>query len=118
MDHWLLFEERLATLFDHIDPATPVLRGHRTDATAETRFDAITDYHANRVAAEREQAGSYRPLAPETLYLTSDEWGTAERTRPIRYILAVRRPAAGVGDRPRNLCGARFHRAHRGPQCL
>ena len=31
MDHWLpLFEERLATLFDHIDPATPVLRGHRT----------------------------------------------------------------------------------------
>src|SRR3546814_20584912 len=30
MDHWLpLFEERLATLFDHIDPATPVLRGHR-----------------------------------------------------------------------------------------
>src|SRR3546814_17284511 len=32
MDHWLhLFEERLATLFDHIDPAAPVLRGHRTD---------------------------------------------------------------------------------------
>jgi transcription-repair coupling factor (superfamily II helicase) len=87
MDHWLpLFEERLATLFDHIDPATPVLRGHRTDATAETRFDAITDYHANRVAAEREQAGSYRPLAPETLYLTSDEWGTAESTRPIHMV--------------------------------
>ncbi|WP_428680002.1 transcription-repair coupling factor [Sphingopyxis sp.] len=87
MDHWLpLFEERLATLFDHIDPATPVLRGHRTDATAETRFDAIRDYHANRVAAEREQAGSYRPLAPETLYLTPDEWSGAERTRPIHLV--------------------------------
>ncbi|MBD3733650.1 MAG: transcription-repair coupling factor [Sphingopyxis sp.] len=87
MDHWLpLFEERLATLFDHIDPATPVLRGHRTDATAETRFDAITDYHANRVAAEREQAGSYRPLAPETLYLTANEWASAERARPIHMV--------------------------------
>ena len=87
MDHWLpLFEERLATLFDHIDPATPVLRGHRTDATAETRFDAITDYHANRVAAEREQAGSYRPLAPDTLYLTSSEWAAAERDRPVHVV--------------------------------
>ena len=87
MDHWLpLFEERLATLFDHIDPATAVLRGHRTDATTETRFDAITDYHANRVAAEREQAGSYRPLAPETLYLTANEWASAERARPIHVV--------------------------------
>src|SRR3546814_12984003 len=82
MDHWLpLFEERLATRFDHIDAATPVLRGHRTDATAETRFDAIRDYHANRVAAEQEQAGSYRPLAPEALYLTEAEWTEAEAAR-------------------------------------
>ena len=87
MDHWLpLFEERLATLFDHIDPATPVLRGHRSEATAETRFAAITDYHANRVAAEKESSGSYRPLAPETLYLTEAEWTTATTARPIHII--------------------------------
>src|SRR3546814_15172232 len=65
-----LFEERLATLFDHIDPATPVLRGHRTDATAETRFEAIRDYHANRVAAEKEQEGRYRPVGLEAWCLT------------------------------------------------
>ncbi len=87
MDHWLpLFEERLATLFDHIDPATPVLRGHRTEATAETRFAAIADYHANRVTAERESPGSYRPLAPETLYLTESEWVGATKERPIHII--------------------------------
>ncbi|SBV31588.1 Transcription-repair coupling factor [uncultured Sphingopyxis sp.] len=87
MDHWLpLFEERLATLFDHIDPATPVLRGHRTEATAETRFAAIADYHANRVAAERESPGSYRPLAPETLYLTEAEWAGAAKERPIHIV--------------------------------
>jgi len=95
MDHWLpLFEERLATLFDHIDPATPVLRGHRTDATAETRFDAIRDYHANRVAAEREQAGSYRPLAPDTLYLTEAEWRDAEAARPVHVVTPFDVPEA------------------------
>ncbi len=120
MDHWLpLFEERLATLFDHIDAATPVLRGHRTDATAETRFDAIRDYHANRVAAEREQAGSYRPLAPETLYLTADEWGAAERARPVHVVTPFDVPPSGIRDRPRKLCGARFHaRANGRPQRL
>jgi transcription-repair coupling factor (superfamily II helicase) len=87
MDHWLpLFEERLATLFAHIDPATPVLRGHRSEATAETRFAAITDYHANRVAAEKESTGSYRPLAPETLYWTESEWASATTGRPIHII--------------------------------
>jgi len=87
MDHWLpLFEERLATLFDHIDPATPVLRGHRSEATAETRFAAIADYHANRVAAEKESTGSYRPLAPETLYLAESEWASATTSRPIHII--------------------------------
>ena len=87
MDHWLpLFEDRLATLFDHIDPATPVLRGHRTEATAETRFAAIADYHANRVAAERESPGSYRPLAPEALYLAEADWSAATSGRPIHVV--------------------------------
>ena len=65
MDHWLpLFEERLATLFDHIDPATPVLRGHRSEATAETRFAAITDYHANRVAPKRNRPAAIARWRP------------------------------------------------------
>ncbi|MBB6427114.1 transcription-repair coupling factor [Sphingopyxis sp. JAI128] len=100
MDHWLpLFEERLATLFDHIDPATPVLRGHRTDATAETRFAAIADYHANRVAAERESPGSYRPLGPATLYLTDAEWAGAAKARPIHIVTPFDvPPSAAVVD--------------------
>src|SRR3546814_9732493 len=44
--------------------------------------DLIADYHANRVAAERESPGSYRPLAPETLYLTEGEWAGATKERP------------------------------------
>jgi transcription-repair coupling factor (superfamily II helicase) len=97
MDHWLpLFEERLATLFDHIDSATPVLRGHRTEATAETRFAAVADYHANRVAAERESPGSYRPLAPETLHLTEGEWAGAASDRPIHIVTPFDVPPAAT----------------------
>lgn len=100
MDHWLpLFEERLATLFDHIDAATPVLRGHRTEATAETRFAAIADYHANRVAAAQESAGSYRPLGPETLYLTEAEWADTAASRPIHIVTPFDvPPAAAIVD--------------------
>jgi transcription-repair coupling factor (superfamily II helicase) len=95
MDHWLpLFEERLATLFDHIDPATPVLRGHRSEATAETRFAAIADYHANRVAAEQDSTGSYRPLTPDTLYLTEAEWAGATSQRPIHIVTPFDVPPA------------------------
>src|SRR3546814_10998609 len=98
MDHWLpLFEEQLATLFDHIDAATPVLRGHRTDATAETRFDAIRAYHANRVAAAQEQAGRYRPLAPAALYLPEAEWHAAEAARPLNAVPLSNGRASGMG---------------------
>src|SRR3546814_19799373 len=105
MDHWLpLFEERLATLFDHIDPATPVLRGHRTDATAETRFEAIRDYHANRVAAEPEQAGSYRPLAPEALFLTEAARTGAAAARPTHVFspFDVPPPPTAIGRASRS----------------
>src|SRR3546814_11203962 len=82
MDHWLpLFEERLATLFDHIDAATPVLRGHRTDATAETRFYPIRAYHAHRVETEQEQAGRSRSLATDRQEQRNvgTEWGSNVR---------------------------------------
>ncbi len=76
MDHWLpLIEERLALLTDHLDPLTPMLIGHRTEATAAQRFEAIGDYHANRVAAAAEKgAGGYRPLAADALYVGGGDW--------------------------------------------
>ncbi len=100
MEHWLpLFEEKLATLFDHLDPATPMLRGHRVDASAAQRFEAINDYHGNRVAAAEGAAGSYRPLAPDALYLTATEWSAAEKARPIHLTTPFDAPEApGVID--------------------
>ena len=74
MEHWLpLFEERLETLFDHLGDAL-IIRDAGGEAAATQRFEAIADYHSNRVRAASASPGSYRPLGPGTLYLVPDEW--------------------------------------------
>jgi transcription-repair coupling factor (superfamily II helicase) len=75
MEHWLpLFEERLETLFDHLGDDALIVRESGVTAAAEQRFEAVTDYHANRVKAQSGDPGSYRPLKPDALYLTASEW--------------------------------------------
>ena len=93
MDHWLpLFEERLTTLFDHLAPEDLIIREAGSGKAAEARFEAITDYHANRVRARSADPGSYRPLEPAELYLTSDEWATAIADRPIHLVTPFDEP--------------------------
>ena len=87
MDHWLpLFEERLTTLFDHLSAEDLIIREAGSAKAAEARFEAITDYHANRVRARSTDPGSYRPLEPNELYLTSSEWEAAIADRPIHLV--------------------------------
>ena len=75
MEHWLpLFEDRLATLFDHLDEADIIIRDAGTDGALESRWEAIQDYFSNRKRAMVAEPGSYRPLSPSTLYLTRKEW--------------------------------------------
>ena len=74
MDHWLpLFEERMATIFDHVGADALVIRDSGSIAAGQSRLDSITDYHENRVKAQAAEPGSYRPLPPEMLYLSSGE---------------------------------------------
>ncbi len=78
MEHWLpLFEEKMATLFDHLGTEDVLVRDSGIAAAAESRFEAITDYYANRRRAEAAQPGSYRPLAAKSLYLDEQEWSGA-----------------------------------------
>ncbi len=90
MEHWLpMFEERLETLFDHLGDDALVVREAGVTAAAEQRFEAISDYHGNRLKAQSSDPGSYRPLAPGALYLLPDEWAkrlndaTAHLTTPF-----------------------------------
>ncbi|TPG14338.1 transcription-repair coupling factor [Sphingomonas oligophenolica] len=75
MEHWLpLFEDRLATLFDHLRDDDIVLRDANTPAAAQGRLDSIADYYENRKRAEGAKPGSFRPLPAKSLYLDADEW--------------------------------------------
>lgn len=83
MEHWLpLFEEKLATLFDHLDKNTIMVRDSGVPQANEARLEAITDYHGNRVRAQSSNPGSYRPLPTASLYLDSGE--LAKRTTDAR----------------------------------
>ncbi|HEX5259589.1 MAG TPA: transcription-repair coupling factor [Sphingomicrobium sp.] len=93
MEHWLpLLEERLATLFDHLDESDLVLRDAAADKAIEARREAIDDYYQNRVRAMEAQAGSYRPLEPDELYLSNEEWQGFEAERPIHLASPFHEP--------------------------
>ncbi|HEX8446329.1 MAG TPA: transcription-repair coupling factor, partial [Sphingomonas sp.] len=93
MEHWLpMFEERLATLFDHLSDDDIILRDASADRSVETRFEAISDYHANRVRAQSSDPGSYRPLAPTTLYLNTKDWAAIIADRPVHLVAPFHEP--------------------------
>lgn len=81
MEHWLpLFEERLATLFDHLGPHDVVVIDQAASGAAEERFTDIADYHRQRGKIASEKTGSYRPLSPDALYLAETEFASALAT--------------------------------------
>jgi len=87
MEHWLpLLEERLDTLFDHLDENDIVLRDAPADQAFESRREAIEDYFQNRVRANEGEPGSYRPLEPDALYLAKDEWTGFIGDRPVHLV--------------------------------
>jgi transcription-repair coupling factor (superfamily II helicase) len=94
IDHWLpLFEERLATLFDHLADGDLIVRDPGDAGAAEARFEAVADYYDNRTRAQSNDPGSYRPLAPETLYLARDEWEALAAERPLHLVTPFHQPA-------------------------
>jgi transcription-repair coupling factor (superfamily II helicase) len=95
LDHWLpLFEERLATLFDHLAPEDLVVRDAHDSGAAEARFEAIADYYQNRARSLSSDPGSYRPLEPEALYLARGEWERAIADRPLHQATPFREPGS------------------------
>lgn len=93
MDHWLpLFEEKLGTLFDYIGEDALIVRDAGTNAAADARFEAITDYYQNRRDAKSADPGSYRPLEPVTLYLSADEWAGRIMQGPIHLATPFNEP--------------------------
>lgn len=100
MDHWLpLIEEKLSTLFEHLGDGLIMVRDSGSMGAASARFEAISDYHANRIRAQSTDLGSYRPLDPASLYLSASDWDAAIADRPIHLATPFSEPeSASVID--------------------
>ena len=83
MEHWLpLFEDKLATLFDHLGKDDLVVIDQGALAAADERVKDISDYHDQRKAITGQAKGNYRPLAPDALYLSDSEFREALAAAP------------------------------------
>ncbi|UVO49550.1 transcription-repair coupling factor [Sphingomonas sp. SUN019] len=93
MEHWLpLFEDKLATLFEHLGDDAMIVRDHGVAAAAESRLESIADYYENRKRAEAAQPGSYRALPAKTLYLDDAEWQAALITTTAHLVTPFHEP--------------------------
>lgn len=84
MEHWLpLFEDRMVTLFDHLGAEDTIVIDSGAMSAADERLGDIADYFAARRDAGAKAPGSYRPLAPDALYLTKDELAAQLQAHPV-----------------------------------
>ncbi|WP_057883176.1 transcription-repair coupling factor [Tsuneonella troitsensis] len=91
MEHWLpLFEERLSTLFDHLNEADLLVIDNAALSAADERLSDIADYHRQR------EEGTYRPLPEEALYLGKDEFTHALWERPVHRASIFAEPESGT----------------------
>ena len=78
LEHWLpLLYGEMDTLFDYVDDA-PILFDHQADAATHERFEQIADYYTARrdAYAQNPATANYKPLPPDELYLTPEEFKT------------------------------------------
>ncbi|MBS0472192.1 MAG: transcription-repair coupling factor [Proteobacteria bacterium] len=101
MEHWLpLFHGSLDTLFEFI-PRALILLGHETDETRKARDELVRDYFETREQFRRQsrseekgaiKAPPYKPLPPETLYMTEKELGAALAMHIVRDLSPFQAP--------------------------
>ncbi|PHP65766.1 transcription-repair coupling factor [Zhengella mangrovi] len=87
MEHWLpLFYDHLETVFDLL-PDAPVVFDHLAHDALEGRVAQIREHYEARIG-QGDISGSvpYRPVAPESLYLTREE---AERRAAERLTITL-----------------------------
>jgi transcription-repair coupling factor (superfamily II helicase) len=84
MEHWLpLFEERLDTLFDHLDKQDLIVIDSASLGSADERLTDIADYFASRSDSSAKAPGAYRPLPPDALYLAREELDAQLKDWPV-----------------------------------
>jgi transcription-repair coupling factor (superfamily II helicase) len=101
MEHWLpLFHGELDTLFDFM-PRALIMLGHESEEARKAREDLVRDYFETREQFRRQsrseeknaiKAPPYKPLPPETLYMTDNEWAAAMAMHNVRDLSIFQAP--------------------------
>jgi transcription-repair coupling factor (superfamily II helicase) len=101
MEHWLpLFHNHLETLFDYVPRALLFIGQHGEEAKT-ARLELIKDYYETRRqflrgGPDNERihvaAVPYKPLKPDALYLTADEWTAAIAKHDARDLSPFQAP--------------------------
>jgi transcription-repair coupling factor (superfamily II helicase) len=99
MEHWLpLFYERLDTLFDYL-PRCLALLGHQVEEAKTARLELVQDYYETREQFRHQKDDKhaikgppYKPLKPETLYLTDADWKAALAKNIVRDFTPFQAP--------------------------
>ncbi|WP_126172536.1 transcription-repair coupling factor [Altericroceibacterium xinjiangense] len=93
MENWLpLFEDKLVTLFDHLSQDDVVVIDSGAISAGEERLVDIADYYQQRMETAGQAAGSYRPLEPETLYLSRAEYEKTLKSWPVHRAVTFAEP--------------------------
>ncbi len=109
LEHWLpLFYDSMDSLFDYVEGA-PFVLDARAEEVAHQRFAQIADYYDARRTADQEDPAraDYKPLKPERLYLSEDEFRQRLGNAPLARLSPFEAApgAANIID-----CGARVGR--------
>jgi transcription-repair coupling factor (superfamily II helicase) len=76
MEHWLpLFYPRMESLFDYLPTNALIGLDHLAIQARDERMAMIVDAFAARSHADRK--ADYRPLTPDALYLSAEQWDEA-----------------------------------------
>jgi transcription-repair coupling factor (superfamily II helicase) len=102
-EHWLpLFYDHLDTLFDYL-PRCLVLLGHQAEESKTARLELVRDYYETREqfrAAKDDKHAikgpPYKPLKPETLYLSDADWKAALGKNIVRDFTPFQAPESTI----------------------
>jgi transcription-repair coupling factor (superfamily II helicase) len=103
MEHWLpLFFPECDTLLDYAQNSQIFIE-EGADGSAAARLQTINDYYQARTAPiPGDHSSPYRPLPPELLYWTAQEWKTFLQTTPWTKVTSFQgedsQPGVGVED--------------------
>ncbi len=99
MEHWLpLFHDKLVDLFAFVDPAMVTFDHLAEEAHVEREAQILDHYESRLGSLEQKNFGAppYKPVPPESLFLSGDAWQKAMDKLPIATFTPFETPEDGT----------------------